>query len=197
MADTAISAGDVAAQRREHLPRQQPHLPLRNNATGVAHVPGTGSQTSAPAPAEAAALADKNRADMRPVSYISGRSDHSQLPGMGPHPGAVPVARANSSGETYDRHAMAQAAAHTQARAQIKPSYSQQRTAATAKEHAFNPHGMETTGVGRIEPTADTSSQHGQQSQSRQQEYQQQQQQYQQQQAYRASTSGRRMVGPY
>ncbi|KAJ1819921.1 Serine/threonine-protein kinase, partial [Coemansia sp. RSA 2599] len=190
MADTAISAGDVAAQRREHLPRQQPHLPLRNNAAGVAHVPGAGNQVTAPADT-AAELADKHRANMRPVSHISGRSDHGQPPGMGPHPGAVPVARANSSGEAYDRHAMAPAATHAQTRTQQKPSYSQQRTAAAAKEHAFNLQNME-TGAASVEPAADIGVQ-----QSQPHQYQHQYQQ--QQQAYRASTgtSGRRMVGPY
>ncbi|KAJ2238363.1 Serine/threonine-protein kinase [Coemansia sp. RSA 1722] len=156
MADTAISAGDLAAQRREHLPRQQPHLPLRNNAAGAVHVPGAGNQVTAPA--EAAAAADRQRANTRPASYISNRSDHSQFPGMGPHPGVVPVVRASSNGEAYDRHAVAHVAAHThtQTRAQPRHAYGQQQT--------------ETDGS---------------------------QQQHQYQQAYRAGTSGRRMVGPY
>ncbi|KAJ2322535.1 hypothetical protein GGI00_005906, partial [Coemansia sp. RSA 2681] len=32
MADIAVSAGEHPAQRREHLPRQQPHQPLRHHA---------------------------------------------------------------------------------------------------------------------------------------------------------------------
>ncbi|KAJ1719067.1 Serine/threonine-protein kinase [Coemansia erecta] len=171
MADTAVSTGELAAQRREHLPRQQPHLPLRHNSGGGAHEAG-----------------------VRPMSYSGGaRGDHGQAAGMGPHPGAVPVpvpvVRAGSNGgEAYDRHG-------APGRVQAKASYLQQRATGTAGEHVFNARDPVLGGgegaAAAVAPSGGSQG-HGQHHQQSQHHHHQQQQQ---QQAHRSST--RRMVGPY
>ncbi|KAJ2744902.1 Serine/threonine-protein kinase [Coemansia sp. BCRC 34301] len=65
MADTAISAGELPVQRREHLPRQQPHQPLRHHATAA-------------------------NSESRPETRGRDLAQHSS---MGPHPGAPPTSR--------------------------------------------------------------------------------------------------------
>ncbi|KAJ2874633.1 Serine/threonine-protein kinase [Coemansia aciculifera] len=133
MADTAISTGELPTQRREHLPRQQPHQPLRHHVL------------------TASAADSETRSGIRPMS-LGGESrgrDHVQYPSMGPHPGATPISRVNSigAGARMDD-------GHDHTRLQAKASYLQQRATGTLGEHVFNAHDPATAPTTRLAPPA-------------------------------------------
>ncbi|KAJ1998412.1 Serine/threonine-protein kinase, partial [Coemansia thaxteri] len=132
MADIAVTAGELPAQRRDHLPRQQPHQPLRHNAP-------------APSVDSASATDRETRSGVRPMSLSDGR-DHVPHSSMGPHPGTPPVSRVHSTGPTarpddvHDR-------THAHARLQAKASYLQQRATGTLGENVFNAHDLAAPGA--------------------------------------------------
>ncbi|KAJ2720992.1 Serine/threonine-protein kinase [Coemansia sp. Benny D115] len=212
MADTAISGGELAAQRREHLPRQQPHLPLRHASDVGSNNNGSGQPAAlAGAAGSAAGQSAERRTNIRPLSFNPARTaaangDGGQFPSMGPHPGAVPINRVSSNVESYDRHGV-------QAHARLQPAatYLQQRATGTLNEHVFNAHDstaprpvpldMDPALAAANERRQQRTSNLSQAPQQQQQQQHQQQQYNQQHQAYRVSTgssgSSRRMVGPY
>ncbi|KAJ2734248.1 Serine/threonine-protein kinase [Coemansia sp. BCRC 34962] len=116
--------------------------------------------------------------------------DQVQYSSMGPHPGANPISRVNSIGagtRPDDGLDHTQPSAHS--RLQAKPSYLQQRATGTLGEHVFNAHDPAApASASAARPAALTTDQH---------------QQMQEEakplatQPHKASSSSRRMVGPY
>ncbi|KAJ2200982.1 Serine/threonine-protein kinase [Coemansia sp. RSA 522] len=142
MADTAVSAGEHAGQRREHLPRQQPQQPLRPTAPVM---PATGVPNLG---AAQLLSASDHRPSVRPLSAGAGYEQGI----MGPHPGTTVPGIVNSiggrTGEVHDHnrghdhnssHDHSNSA-HAQMRHQAKASYLQQRASGTMHEHVFNGH---------------------------------------------------------
>ncbi|KAJ2350646.1 hypothetical protein GGF43_004266, partial [Coemansia sp. RSA 2618] len=132
MADTAVSAGEIPGQRREHLPRQQP---LRPTPPGA---PATGSGGGPVLGTAQLLLAADNRPNVRPLSVGAGYEQAN----MGPHPGTAMPARVNSiggAGRTADNHDQS-SSPQGQIRHPAKASYLQQRASGTMHEHVFNGH---------------------------------------------------------
>ncbi|KAJ2512290.1 hypothetical protein GGH20_005291, partial [Coemansia sp. RSA 1937] len=142
MADTAVSAGEHAGQRREHLPRQQPQQPLRPTAPVM---PATGVPNLG---AAQLLSASDHRPSVRPLSAGAGYEQGT----MGSHPGTTVPGIVNSiggrTGEVHDHnrghdhnssHDHSNSA-HAQMRHQAKASYLQQRASGTMHEHVFNGH---------------------------------------------------------
>ncbi|KAI8320878.1 Pkinase-domain-containing protein [Martensiomyces pterosporus] len=150
MADTAVSTGELPAQHREHLPRQQPQQPLRRNSAGThsgasSNNHASGQQRYAERQAPNPPMSDNvQRSHLRPLSLTANREQgggSGPFPSMGPHPGSAPLARVNSTGGSmrpsaaYDRHLQPHPRLQT-----AKPSYLQQRATGTPNEQVFNAH---------------------------------------------------------